>query len=137
MKLLNNIFLRIRYLKERWETINKLVFLLFIFSSISFVFSQTYYLNVDLKNGIKVTYDLADISKIDLSYIPSNVKDTKKLEEIVKSLKLRQNFPNPFNPSTTIQYVIPKSGKVEISILDLNGRLIKKIIDKNQQHVGH
>ena len=44
-----------------------------------------------------------------------------------------QNYPNPFNPSTTIQYEIADAGKIEINIYDLNGRLIKSIVNKYQQ----
>ena len=48
-----------------------------------------------------------------------------------------QNYPNPFNPSTSIEYVIPKSGGVEISIYDLNGRHVKTLVQENQQQGKH
>ncbi|MFZ4589988.1 MAG: YCF48-related protein [Ignavibacteria bacterium] len=35
---------------------------------------------------------------------------------------LKQNFPNPFNPSTTIEFNLPKSGNVSIKIFDIAGR---------------
>ena len=41
------------------------------------------------------------------------------------SFGLDQNFPNPFYPSTTIQYSIPFSSQVELNIYDMKGRLIK------------
>lgn len=110
----------------------KLLFLFYIFLSISFAFSQTYYMIVNMNDGTKVTYELADVSKIDFDGITS-IDDAKKMQAIVKSFKLMQNYPNPFNPSTTIQYEIPKPGKVEVKIFDINGRLVKKIIRQNQQ----
>ena len=44
------------------------------------------------------------------------------------SFYLKQNFPNPFNPSTTITYVLPEISNVDLAIYDLRGQLIKKLI---------
>ncbi|MFZ0456181.1 MAG: T9SS type A sorting domain-containing protein, partial [Ignavibacteriaceae bacterium] len=42
--------------------------------------------------------------------------------------QLYQNFPNPFNPVTTIKYSIPKSGFVNIKLYDILGRKIKTLV---------
>jgi hypothetical protein len=42
---------------------------------------------------------------------------------------LEQNFPNPFNPVTTIFFSIPEPQKVELCIYDVSGRLVKTLID--------
>jgi flagellar hook capping protein FlgD len=39
------------------------------------------------------------------------------------------NFPNPFNPETTISYNIPESGKVELSIYNIKGQIVKTLIN--------
>lgn len=39
------------------------------------------------------------------------------------------NYPNPFNPSTKIQFTIPKDDFVKLYVYDLSGRLIKNLID--------
>ncbi len=88
-------------------------------------------MNVNLKDGNKETYEIGNIQKIDFNDI-TNIDDAQKLQHIIKSFKLLQNYPNPFNPSTTIEYQIPRSGKVEISIFNMNGRLVKKIVNQNQ-----
>jgi len=41
--------------------------------------------------------------------------------------QLYQNFPNPFNPSTTIRFNVPSSSLVHLKIFDVTGELIKTI----------
>lgn len=50
--------------------------------------------------------------------------------------RLSQNFPNPFNPTTTIQYQLPKSGDVVLSVYDLRGELVKTILS-GRQNAGY
>lgn len=46
------------------------------------------------------------------------------------SFRLLQNYPNPFNPTTTISYELPKSTFVSLSIYDIQGRLIKMLVNE-------
>jgi hypothetical protein len=39
------------------------------------------------------------------------------------------NFPNPFNPATTIKYSMPKAGHLKLSIYNVRGQLVKTLID--------
>ncbi|RQW04926.1 T9SS C-terminal target domain-containing protein, partial [candidate division KSB1 bacterium] len=50
---------------------------------------------------------------------------------------LLQNYPNPFNPITKILYSIPTSEQVTLNIYDLNGRLVKQLVDQQQQEGRH
>jgi hypothetical protein len=45
--------------------------------------------------------------------------------------KLHPNYPNPFNAATTIAYELTEIARVEISIYNVAGQLITKLIDKN------
>jgi len=54
---------------------------------------------------------------------PTSVKDEVILTDFVVS----QNFPNPFNPSTTISYSIPKENTVTIKLFDVQGKEIATI----------
>jgi hypothetical protein len=45
---------------------------------------------------------------------------------------LDQNFPNPFNPSTTLRYGIPESAHVSIIIYDVQGREIMNLVNTSQ-----
>ena len=49
--------------------------------------------------------------------------------EIPKSYMLSQNFPNPFNPTTTIKYALPENEKVTIVIYDLLGREVAELVN--------
>jgi hypothetical protein len=50
--------------------------------------------------------------------------------KIPASFKLHQNYPNPFNPATVITYDIPKSSYVELSVFDVTGRELKKLVSE-------
>jgi len=43
---------------------------------------------------------------------------------------------NPFNPSTTIKYQVPKAGYVSLKIYDILGREIKTLVNENKD-VGY
>ena len=43
--------------------------------------------------------------------------------------KLSQNYPNPFNPITRIEYEMPQNGNVNVSIYNIKGELVEKLID--------
>jgi hypothetical protein len=52
--------------------------------------------------------------------------------EVPTSYGLNQNFPNPFNPSTTISYSIPKTSKVSLKVYDIKGQVVATLFDGNQ-----
>jgi flagellar hook assembly protein FlgD len=45
---------------------------------------------------------------------------------------LNQNYPNPFNPVTTIDYILPENGLVNITIFDMMGREINTLLNSSQ-----
>jgi|GEM_PF-1315821 len=45
---------------------------------------------------------------------------------------LSQNFPNPFNPVTTIKYSIPEPSQINISIYDILGSKVMTLIDEQK-----
>lgn len=52
-------------------------------------------------------------------------------KETAKQFVLQQNYPNPYNNSTTIPFMLKKSADVKIQIYDLSGKMISKIEQKN------
>jgi hypothetical protein len=53
-------------------------------------------------------------------------------DNIPKTYGLYQNFPNPFNPSTTIRYQIPKPGLVTLKLYDILGREVATLVGENK-----
>ncbi|HEX7078429.1 MAG TPA: cell surface protein SprA [Candidatus Eisenbacteria bacterium] len=45
---------------------------------------------------------------------------------------LRQNHPNPFNPSTTISYSLPAEMRVRLVIFDVQGRFVRELVNRAQ-----
>ncbi len=53
------------------------------------------------------------------------------LVEAPKEYGLLQNFPNPFNPTTTIQFKVKEAGRATINIYNLTGQVVRTLIDKH------
>jgi len=49
--------------------------------------------------------------------------------DVITEYSLKQNFPNPFNPTTVIKYNLVKSAKVELKIFDVLGQEIKTLVN--------
>jgi hypothetical protein len=62
--------------------------------------------------------------------IPTSVRDNSA--PIPRVLTLFQNYPNPFNPTTTIAYSLAYRSKVVLTIYNLLGQEVKKLINKIQ-----
>lgn len=63
--------------------------------------------------------------------IYGNILGVQDLEPNPNQFSLLQNFPNPFNPLTTIQFTLPHSGFVTLTIYSLLGEEIATILSQN------
>ncbi len=63
--------------------------------------------------------------------------ETDRIAIPAMPLALEQNWPNPFNPSTTISYYIPESGRVRLEIFDVSGRRVACLVDKTEERGNH
>jgi hypothetical protein len=52
--------------------------------------------------------------------------------ENVGSYTLAQNFPNPFNPTTSIHYQLPEDGLVTLRIYDILGSVVKTLVNEEK-----
>jgi predicted outer membrane repeat protein len=51
--------------------------------------------------------------------------------------KLHQNFPNPFNPSTTIKYNLSKTSTIRIELYNIKGQRMISLVNQNQDAGYH
>ena len=49
------------------------------------------------------------------------------------AFSVNQNFPNPFNPVTTLEYSIPENMVVQVTIYDNMGRLVKNLFNASKR----
>jgi len=54
-----------------------------------------------------------------------------------RATRLLSNVPNPFNPSTTIQFELARDGAVRLEVYSLSGRLVKRLVDRGMQPGVH
>ncbi len=58
--------------------------------------------------------------------------ETEAVEMPPLPLTLYQNVPNPFNPSTAIRYYLPAAGRITLSVYDVAGRHVRRLVDRTQ-----
>ena len=51
------------------------------------------------------------------------------VEQIPKSFYLSDNYPNPFNPTTKVEYTLPKTSMITLKVFDSLGREISILVD--------
>jgi hypothetical protein len=53
------------------------------------------------------------------------------------AFRLGMNYPNPFNPSTTISYRVPEAVHVMLTISDARGRVVARLVDETKPAGEH
>jgi len=62
----------------------------------------------------------------DGNYCPANVEITKNTNPV--SFSILSNYPNPFNPTTTIQFSVSTMTIASLGIYDISGRLVETLV---------
>lgn len=70
------------------------------------------------------TQDMAILGSVN----PTSVEDGSR--QIPSDFALFQNYPNPFNPETRIEFSISRNTRVQITIFNIKGEPIRKLVDK-------
>jgi hypothetical protein len=66
-----------------------------------------------------------------------STSDEGDLADLPEEIQLHDAYPNPFNPATTVAFDLPQAGYVRYDLYDVNGRLIKSILDQSMQSGKH
>lgn len=72
---------------------------------------------------------LVGIVATNSSDIDSTQYSIKTYPSMPQNITLYQNFPNPFNPETTIQFSLTQKTAVQLKVYDVTGRLVKTLRD--------
>ena len=77
--------------------------------------------------------DILTVIKI----LETSITEVEEKQSLPEQFTLNQNYPNPFNPVTNINYTVPFSGKVSISVYAVTGEKIKTVFDGVQSAGTH
>lgn len=89
------------------------------------------------KNATSPDILITEIDKLFFKDVLITKLQEKEINSLANSFDLSPNYPNPFNPSTTIHYSIPTQEKVEVSIYNINGALVKELFSTVQKAGNH
>jgi hypothetical protein len=83
---------------------------------------------IHLSNGEIVEFDVSEINGI--TFEPGS--SAEEVIQIISKLPIRfiNNYPNPFNPETTIQFELTHDSKTEVEIFNVKGQKVTKLIDE-------
>lgn len=89
-------------------------------------------LTVDLAGQPRIYGDRVDIGCYEYQG-PTGNNDSEAIMNQLSAI----NYPNPFNPETTIEFNNPKQGEVTVDIYNLKGQLVKKLLQANLEDGSH
>ncbi|HMQ69818.1 MAG TPA: T9SS type A sorting domain-containing protein [Ignavibacteria bacterium] len=73
-------------------------------------------------NGLQGNFSVTRINSELIVGISNNT-------ELPQKFNLNQNFPNPFNPVTSIDFELPFTGNTELTVFDINGKTVDVLIN--------
>jgi len=90
------------------------------------------------QDSVEILEARIDESPFPLEFDNNNILvDTEETPtEIPNKFELNQNFPNPFNPSTTISYSLPQSETVTLKVYNIVGKEVATLLSDVRQSAG-
>jgi len=69
--------------------------------------------------------------------LASTVEVKESQSALPDDVVLCQNHPNPFNPTTRIEYALPEPADVKMTIYNIHGQMVQKLVDEKQSGGSH
>lgn len=110
-----------------------LCYLLFI--TMANIQAQSFSVKILFKDGTTRSISVADIAEVYFEDINAEARDHPQNVELIRTLFLFNNYPNPFNPSTTIKYSLSKPATVQVDIYNITGDIVKSF-SRDKQDPG-
>ena len=66
-----------------------------------------------------------------------NQPELEQTPEFPQGYSLSTNYPNPFNPSTTISFSLPEAGDVSLNVYNVKGQLVKTLVNEQKELGNH
>ena len=84
---------------------------------------KMWYIGVDQQINVRIGYASSEVS---------TTVSNQKNESLLTQYALFENYPNPFNPATTIAYHLPRASQVKLLVYNLAGQHVRTLVDAPQ-----
>ncbi len=109
-----------KYANETWTRIDS--------TDIGIPLDEINYIQIDQHNNKWISTD--DYGLIKLGQFPTGIDETETVA--ISGYHLLNNFPNPFNGTTTLSYTLQYPGQVNITIYNMLGQKVSTLVDRYQ-----
>ena len=100
------------------------------------------YTVTELTNGLEYVFHVRTVNEhggglpAEVTVMLPGIVSTES-EELPAEVTLSANYPNPFNPETTIRYSLPQAGEVRLAVYDLLGHEVAVLVDRSKPAGNH
>jgi hypothetical protein len=72
-------------------------------------------------------YGVGESGSLTAMKVSNDPVDVAETAALPVAIAITGNFPNPFNPSTTLSFVLPSSGTASLAVYDITGRKVRDL----------